>query len=195
MTEDEFHATGQGFGDLWNRIKSGLSTAGDWLRNNITNTDIYKKNIKPIVHGIVDQGINAASALAGSRAGPLGSQVVGEVGRAAANKLYDATGAGMRRRQVARKRCDSSPRHPRGGMLRGGYEPNRYGHGTSQGEVNMSARDVRKVLPASEFSPIVSPAKYPSLIQYSQAIKGSGMKGGRGRKGVGQRGVGGSFRL
>ena len=197
MSADEFNATGTGFGDFWNKIKSGLSTAGSWIKNNVLDSDIYKNSIRPIVHGLVDQGINAAATLAGSKAGPLGQQIAGDVGHAAANKFFDATGVGLYHRVAHRRKRRGSSPHPRrvGGALRGGYEPNRYGHGSTQGEVAMSARDVRKVMPASEFTPLLSPAKYPSLIQHSQAIKGSGMK--RGRKPRGRHGgvVGGSFRL
>lgn len=186
LSPTEFEMSGEGFGDFMRKLRDGFSTAGSWVKKNIIDTDVYRNNIRPIVRGLVDQGINAASALAGSKTGPAGQKIVGDVGRAAANKFYEATGAGM---------------HRRGSGLRGGYEANRYGHGSSQGEVQMSARDVRKVLPASEFSPLLPPSAYPSLIQYSQAVKGRGMVrkkvcgAGQGRGKGGRGGAGGSFRL
>lgn len=194
LSPTEFEMSGEGIGDWFRKIRDGLSTAGSWVKKNIIDSDLYQRSVKPIVHDLVDQGINTAAALAGARGGPRGQQLAQDVGRAAANKFYEATGAGMHKKRVTHK-MPQTPARRQGGALRGGYEPNRYGHGSTQGEVEMTASDVRKVLPASQFTPLISPSKYPSLIQHSQAVKGSGMH--KKRKPRGRRGgvYGGSFRM
>lgn len=46
------------FGDIFKGLKSGYK----WAKKNVIDTDVYQQNIKPIVRGIVDQGVAMASA-------------------------------------------------------------------------------------------------------------------------------------
>ena len=167
LTPHELEMSGQGLADFWNKIKS----AGSWVKKNVIDTPLYQNTFKPIVHGLVDQGINAASALVGSKTGPLGQKIASDVANAAANKVYASTGAGMRRR---------------GGAIKGGFKPGVFGHGKTEGDVDMSGRQIRNTWPASEFTPLLAPSKYPSIVQHQEELKGSGFRKGK---------HGGSFRL
>jgi hypothetical protein len=177
LSKHEMEMSGQGFAEFI----QGLKKAGSWIKNNILDSNIYQQTVKPIVHGLVDQGINAASTLVGSKTGPAGQQLANDLGHAAANKFYDASGVGLHHRR----------RH--GGQLRGGYRQGQYGHGSTQGEVDMSSRQIKNTWPASEFTPLLPPSKYPSLIQHAEQAQGSGMRKTHRRRG--RPGRGGSFRL
>jgi hypothetical protein len=158
MTPHELEMSGAGLADFWNKLKN----AGSWIKSHILDTDVYKQSVRPIVHGLVDQGINAAATIVGSKAGPQGQEIAKQIGNAAANKFYEASGVGLRRRH--------------GGAIKGGYRPGQYGHGATQSDVDMSSSQIRHTWPASEFTPLLAPSKYPSLIQHQEMAKGSGMR-------------------
>lgn len=89
ISPDEFehnHLYGSG------KFLDALRNAGQWLKKNIIDTDIYQKNIKPVVRQVVDQGVNALQGMASSK-NPILGQVVGDVARAAADKVGSATNA------------------------------------------------------------------------------------------------------
>ena len=69
-----------------------LRDAGNWLKNNIINTPFYQTAIKPIVRGVVDTGVQGASALINSKAPGVGSLASNAL-QSGANALGDATGA------------------------------------------------------------------------------------------------------
>jgi hypothetical protein len=173
LTKHELEMSGQGLKEFW----AGLKKAGSWIKDNIINTPVYQQTLKPIVHGLVDQGINAVSTMAGSKAGPTGQQLTSQLGNAAANKLYESTGLGMKK-------------HGKGFAMKGGYRPFTYGHGSSQTDVDMSSREIKNTWPASEFTPLLAPSKMPSLIQHAEQARGTGV---RGKKKKGR--YGGSFRM
>lgn len=79
------------FGDIWSGLKSGYS----WAKKNVIDTPMYQQNIKPIVRGLVDQGVAMASAY---------NPTAGKFATLARDKLSKETGAfGVRRTKAQKK--------------------------------------------------------------------------------------------
>ncbi len=151
LTPEEFEMSGEGIKEFWEKLKSGAS----WLKKNIIDSDVYKSAVKPIVSQAVKTGFAAATPFLGA-ASPLAEQAVRAIGEKSG--IY---GSGRRGRGV-----------------RAGHIPMQYGHGDNGADVSMSAREIGNLLPASEFRPIVSPSKYPSIIQYQERLSGRPPRGG-----------------
>jgi hypothetical protein len=86
---------GQGiFGDIWKGLKSGYK----WVKKNVIDSDIYQKGLKPIVKGLVDQGVNIAS-----QAYPQAAPVL----KLASDKIGKETSAfGLRSRMTKSKKIE-----------------------------------------------------------------------------------------
>ena len=79
------------FGDIWKGLKSGYS----WAKKNVIDTDVYQQNIKPIVRGLVDQGVAMASAY---------NPNAGKFAALARDKIGKETGAfGVRKSKTQKK--------------------------------------------------------------------------------------------
>lgn len=152
LTPNELEMSGAGFMDFINKLKN----AGKWVKDKIIDSDVYQKNLKPVVSDIVRAGVNVAKPFVPQPAQGLFEQGVKKVGEAT-----NAYGMGMH-------------------AIRNGYGRNSYGYGSNQSDVALSAKAIKGVIPASEFVPLVAPSKMASLYQPSQAVKGSGR--GRPRK-------------
>ncbi len=158
MSPQELEMSGYGLREFWDKLKSGAQ----WLKKNVIDSGIYQQAVKPIVSQAVKTGFAAASPFLGA-ASPYAEQAVREIG----NKT-GAYGSGMRR----------------GRGIKNGHVPCEYGHGTGESDVSMTSRQIKSVIPASQYTPLLAPSKYPSVIQYQERIRGTG-RGGRG----------GSFRI
>lgn len=79
------------FGDIWKGLKSGYS----WAKKNVIDTPMYQQNIKPIVRGLVDQGVAMASQY---------NPNAGKFAALARDKLSKETGAfGVRKSKTQKK--------------------------------------------------------------------------------------------
>ena len=79
------------FGDIFKGPKSGYK----WAKKNVIDTDVYQQNIKPIVRGLVDQGVAMASAY---------NPNAGKFAALARDKIGKETGAfGVRRTKAQKK--------------------------------------------------------------------------------------------
>lgn len=80
LTPQELAASGQGFADLWNKIKKGAQ----WVKQNVIDTAVYQRAVKPVVREAVQAATAAVAPMLGPAA-PLVEQGV--------QKLGETTGA------------------------------------------------------------------------------------------------------
>jgi len=73
------------FGDLYKKLKSGYN----WVKKNVIDSDVYQKNIKPVVKKAVDAGVMAASAAAAEAGYPQASIAI----KAVTDKIGNETNA------------------------------------------------------------------------------------------------------
>lgn len=89
-THEDMHGEGI-FGDIWKGLKSGYN----WTKKNVIDTPLYQQNIKPIVRGLVDQGVSMATAY---------NPNAGKFAALARDKLSKETGAfGVRKTKAQKK--------------------------------------------------------------------------------------------
>ena len=96
LTPEEFELqhTHVGGGKFLDALKS----AGQWLKKNVIDTDVYQKSIKPIVKQGVNFGVEQVAKAIATKA-PFLAPVAQEVIQYGANKVGNATGAfGVRQR-------------------------------------------------------------------------------------------------
>lgn len=79
LTPEELAASGQGFGDLWNKVRKGAQ----WVSKNIVQTPFYQKNVRPVVKQAVEAAVAAL---------PLPAPV-SNIAKASIEKLGDTTSA------------------------------------------------------------------------------------------------------
>jgi hypothetical protein len=80
LTQQEVADSGEGFRDIWNKIKQGAS----WLKSNVIDTPLYQSAVRPILR----QGVDTVASAVESRF-PVAKPLI----EASVNKLSDVTGA------------------------------------------------------------------------------------------------------
>lgn len=97
LTPEELQASGQGFGELWNKVKRGAA----WVKQNVIDTPFYQKNVRPVVKQAVEAAVAAL---------PLPAPVAG-IAKAGVEKLGESTSAfGLEMEQPKKPRAKPKPR-------------------------------------------------------------------------------------
>jgi hypothetical protein len=79
------------FQDIWKGLKSGYK----WTKKNVIDTPLYQSTIKPLVRGVVDQGVALASAY---------NPNLGKAATLARDKIGQETGAfGLKKKTKAQR--------------------------------------------------------------------------------------------
>lgn len=79
LTAQELAASGEGFKDLWQKVKKGAQ----WVKQNVIDTALYQTKVKPIVRQAVESAVASL---------PLPAPVAG-VAKVGVEKLGEVTGA------------------------------------------------------------------------------------------------------
>lgn len=83
----EFHASGEGIMDFFNKIKQGA----EWIKKKVIDTPFYQSSIRPIARKAVDAGLALANPYLGAAA-PLAQQGVNALGeKTGAYGIYRGT--------------------------------------------------------------------------------------------------------
>jgi hypothetical protein len=89
LSEQELHHNMQyGSGSFLDALRN----AGKWIKDKVIDSSFYQSNIKPIVRGLVNQGVDAVGALASSKNPALGG-IARDAAKFAADKVGEATNA------------------------------------------------------------------------------------------------------
>jgi len=84
------------------KFLDALKKAGSWIKQNIIDTPFYQDNIKPVVRGVVNQGVDAFSGIATAK-NPMLGNLARKGAELAVNKVGSATNAFGVKRQPRQK--------------------------------------------------------------------------------------------
>lgn len=101
LTQQEVADSGEGFRDIWNKIKQGAS----WVKQNVIDTPLYQQAVKPIVRKGVDTVASALEARV-----PTAAPLI----EAGVNKLSEVTGAFGLDGAVVKGRSKAKAKAPKG---------------------------------------------------------------------------------